>query len=458
MYKGIANKNPNAVLSASAQHDAAHGQNWTQRAWAFLLIAFPFMDIFLFRYSFRLFSGSLGYGPFLCMYVLLPFFVTRYVFPARVALTLGLVGVIGSFGVLNEVVSQGEFIKIFGSLILPYLYYWYLWQHLGENVIKGFQLYLRGAVIVSSIGLLLFLDSILPFGFHSAINVIFNINRVPATFGIRIASTLGEPTYFANSIAPAGFFALLRLFFKEQQWVPTLQQNGLWLSRRASWLILVTLVLAYSTIAFAGLVIAITLHLFIKRRIRALLITPVILFGLYSLATKIPEINERIQGLQNTDAIEEGDIHGSSAILYNHAVITWENFRRNPVFGTGLGSHVAATEKYSILRGTGLFAYEMQNAQDASSMFLRIASELGLFGIVLVLFFLISHYFTVHTTDLEGMVLKMISAAFLVTLLLQLFRQGNFILNGFPFYVYGYFFAWKQFKERSLVNEQPADL
>jgi len=56
------------------------------------------------------------------------------------------------------------------------------------------------------------------------------------------------------------------------------------------------------------------------------------------------------------------------------------------------------------------------------------------------------------------MVLKMISAAFLVTLLLQLFRQGNFILNGFPFYVYGYYFAWKQFKERKDFNSEEKGL
>ena len=96
----------------------------------------------------------------------------------------------------------------------------------------------------------------------------------------------------------------------------------------------------------------------------------------------------------------------------------------------------------------------MQNAPDASSMFLRIASELGLFGIVLVLFFLITHYFIVDTADREGLVLKMISAAFLVTILLQLFRQGNFILNGFPFYVYGYYFAWKQFRQRPQVEAE----
>ena len=79
-------------------------------------------------------------------------------------------------------------------------------------------------------------------------------------------------------------------------------------------------------------------------------------------------------------------------------------------------------------------------------MFLRIASELGLFGILLTLFFLRTQYFKVQLYDHEGLVLKLISAAFLVTLLLQLFRQGNFILNGFPFFVYGYFFAYQQFK------------
>ena len=42
------------------------------------------------------------------------------------------------------------------------------------------------------------------------------------------------------------------------------------------------------------------------------------------------------------------------------------------------------------------------------------------------------------------LVIKHIQAAFLVTILLQLFRQGNFILNGFPFFVLGYYFCFKQ--------------
>ncbi|HBP45802.1 MAG TPA: hypothetical protein DD635_07845, partial [Flavobacteriales bacterium] len=84
------------------------------------------------------------------MYVLLPFWVLRFRFPVRVAVTLGLIGLIGSSGVLEGVVESKEFIKVFGGLVLPYIYYWYLWQYFGEDVVRGFRIYLQGAFIVSA--------------------------------------------------------------------------------------------------------------------------------------------------------------------------------------------------------------------------------------------------------------------------------------------------------------------
>ena len=95
--------------------------NAIQQFCRFCLIAFPLLDLFLFRYTFSLFSGPLGYGPFICMYVLLPFWVLRFRFPVRVAVTLGLIGLIGSSGVLEGVVESKEFIKVFGGLVLPYI-------------------------------------------------------------------------------------------------------------------------------------------------------------------------------------------------------------------------------------------------------------------------------------------------------------------------------------------------
>jgi hypothetical protein len=380
------------------------------------------------------------------MYALLPFWVLQFRFPVRVALTLGLVGLVGSSGVLEGIVTSGEFAKVFGSLVLPYLYYWYLWQYLGEDVIRGFRLYLKGALIVSMVGLLIFLDSLFPVGIYAALSAFLNLNLIPGVFGIRIASTLGEPTYFANSIAPAGLFALWRLFFRQSDFDAYLQDRGLWLKGWQALAILVALVLTYSTMALVGMLVSFALILLIKRQLRTLLFSGFLVLLTVTIARTVPEINERLVGLRNVTEVADTNVHGSSAILYNHAVITWENFSRNPWVGSGLGSHPVATKKYGILRDTTAFAYAEQNAPDASSMFLRIASELGLFGILLTLFFLRTQYFKVQLYDHEGLVLKLISVAFLVTLLLQLFRQGNFILNGFPFFVYGYFFAYQQFK------------
>jgi hypothetical protein len=453
MYQRKSKGNTQPFFEIDSSRLLSSRKSLLQRSWTFILFAFPFIDIFLFRYSFNLFPGPLGYGPFLCMYLLLPVFVVRYKFPVKVTIALVLVGLIGSSGAVSGIVEQVEFVKVFGSLILPYLYYWYLWQFLGEDVVNGFRLYLKGAVIVSVIGLLVFIDSLISFGFYEFFNSILHITKVPAAFGIRISGTLGEPTYFANTIAPAGFFALLRLFFGESSVALRLKEQGLWLSRYHALVIVVTLVLTYSTIAFTGFLISVGLHLLIKRQVRTLLIAPIILVALFSVAQSIPEINDRIEGLQNASQVAEQDVHGSSAILYNHAVITWENFRRNPLFGTGLGSHAVATEKYTILERTKSSAYSEQNAPDASSMFLRIASELGLFGVLLTFYFLAKNYFVVNPGDDELLILKMISAACLVTILLQLMRQGNFILNGFPFFVYCYYFAWKQFRELSLGKQ-----
>ena len=420
--------------------------NAIQQFCRFCLIAFPLLDLFLFRYTFSLFSGPLGYGPFICMYVLLPFWVLRFRFPVRVALTLGLIGLIGSSGVLEGVVESKEFIKVFGGLVLPYIYYWYLWQYFGEDVVRGFRIYLQGAFIVSAIGLVIFLDNLFPIGVYSTLSTFLKMNLTPAAFGIRIASTLGEPTYFANSIAPAGLFSLWRLFFQQSDFDTYLKRQGLWLKRWKAVAILLALMLTYSAMALVGLLVSFALILLIKRQFRTMLFSGCLVLLTLTIARSVPEIDQRLRGLRNASEVAETNVHGSSAILYNHTVITWENFNRNPWIGTGLGSHPVATEKYSILGGTTAFAYADQNAKDASSMFLRIASELGLFGIILTLFFLRTHYFKVQIHDHDELMLKLISSAFLVTLLLQLFRQGNFILNGFPFFVYGYFFAFKKFK------------
>lgn len=444
-----------------SRHNKRPNESVSQRIIALAILAFPFIDIFLFRGTFRLFSGPLGYGPFICMYALLPVFVTRYPFPVRVIVILTLVGVVGSLGVSSGVVEQREFIKILGGLILSYTYYWYLWHHHDKNPFKIFRLYVNGAIAVSFIGLLTFLDSIVSFGFYGFINSFIRIGYLESEFGIRVGSTLGEPTYFASTIAPAGLLSLASLFFKNRKIGIALKKRNLLIGHTGAVTILLALITTSSAIAFTGLLLSLLMLLVVEFKFRAGIIVIPIAVALPSIVSINTDVASRFSGLQSIITDEDkglSDVHGSSAILYNHAHITWENFRRNPIFGTGLGSHPEASKRFGILFDTERGTLSEWNVQDASSMFLRIASELGLFGILLVLYFLHRNFFSLATDDASEIVLKVISLAFLTAILLNLFRQGNFILNGFPFFVYGYYFTRKQFESNQEMKLSSAPI
>ena len=435
-------------ILAEAMKNRERNRNALSKVGFLLVGLFPLMDIFLFRKLFILFPGPLGYGPFLCMYALLPFMVARHRAPFKIGSILLLIGLIGSSGWLSGDVELPSFIKSFGSLVLPYFYYWYLWQHYELDVTKAFHWYLNGATLVSIFGLVLFADSLMGLGLFQFLSQFFNLGReIPAFLGNRVVGTVGEPTYFANVIAPAAFFAIRRLFFTEPALSQELQSSQIQLSTKAAAGILTAQILTFSTIAYIGILLSFGFLFYFQRRIRSLLAFGVVSIVLMQAALSIPEIETRISGLSEIGAEVDIDVHGSSAVLYNHVVITRENFKQHPWIGSGLGSHTAATKKHTILRDTPLHPYAEQNAADASSMFLRIASELGLFGVVLCLFFLWKNYIPLPLNEPRKLVLKHIHTAFLLTILLQLFRQGNFILNGFPYFVFGLYFSRLQFQK-----------
>ena len=397
------------------------------------------------------------------MYLLLPFWVIKHKFPTDVFAAILVVCSIGSFGALRGIIPFMDFVKVVGSLVIPYTYYWYLWLFLGENVIRAFKLYLKGAYVVSIVGLLVFVDSLFHFGIYEAINSVLKISRHPAEFGIRISGTLGEPTYFASTIAPAAYFSIYNMFFSDSPIREKLREHDFIMGRIPTIIILLAFLLTYSTIALAGMFLSVIFVLMMKRQFKTLLASLGAVLLLATIAMTNVEVNNRIRGLLDlSSSMDDGsinpDAHGSSVVLYNHAIITWENLKRNPLFGSGLATHRVATTEYSIFKGTAYDAISDMNAQDASSMLLRIASELGLFGIAMVTLFLTKGFVVLRSTDPTLTILKLISSAFLVAIILNLLRQGNFILNGFPFFVFGYHFARKQFdiaKEKLAGRSEP---
>jgi len=393
-----------------------------------ILVAFPFIDLFLFRYSFILFPGPLGYGPLICMYVLLPIWMVRYAFPTKLVLALVAIALMGGSGVLTGIVNTFDFFKVWGGLVLSSTYYWYLWHHLQKDYLRGFQLYANGCVIVSIFGLLIFIDAIVPFGFHAFANSIINVAYVKGDLGIRVASTFGEPTYFATVVAPSSVFALRSLF------VVGYNENHreVQLNKWQSLTILIALALTFSTVAFAGIAIAAAMLFFRAKstKSRIGLVTSSLILAWSAMQTN--DIAARVNSFR-LDNIAIADMHGSSAILYNHFHIATQQAKENPLFGGGLCSHPLATERFSILRGTDLDVIYNKNNQDASSMFLRLLSEFGLFGVLGLLSFLF-----IYRPSTRHHYFREIAWVCFISIALQLFRQGNFVLHGFPFFLIAY--------------------
>ena len=410
------------------------------------VIILCFIPIFLFRYTFILFPGALGYGPFIAFYLLLPIFIIKYKVPFRELAWVVFILIVGASGVITGAIPNGVYIKVAGSIMLPYVFYAYVWRHFEYNVERLFTIYLKGAYAISVLGLLLFVDSFLGNNILHVLQLFISIKTIDASFGIRLASSLGEPTYFANIVLPAGVVGMFRLIVKKKKGI------GLdYLTKRKAIVFILALLLTYSAIAFVGLFLGGILLLLRHGAIRYAIIIPLILIFARIVIFQVPELEERYQGVLSVSTQEKqtGDFHGSSFILFNHAYITWMNLKENPLFGTGLGTHTIATDKYSLGNKGVEYHYRTQNAQDASSMLLRILSELGLFGGILVFIFLKRNFIPRVPED---PVLWLISTAIFVTIVMQLLRQGNYILNGFPFFVLGFVFTRHTFNKRHVYK------
>jgi hypothetical protein len=140
-------------------------------------------------------------------------------------------------------------------------------------------------------------------------------------------------------------------------------------------------------------------------------------------------------------------VHGSSFVFFNNYTVTKQNFIKNPIFGTGLGSHEFAYDKYSLNKIIGGI-YEF-NTGDANSLFLRTVSEVGLMGIIFIILFAFKYFVSNDLNQREIDDYWLIGNALLVLILLTYIRQGNYTYNGFFMYCWMYFYNSKNYNEYS---------
>jgi len=390
----------------------------------------------LYAYSYIFFEQPFElYLAYVIFLLFFPLFIIRFgipKLPVYVFIPLLISGVV--YCLTGDNTFQ-QFFKIFLGFFLSVLFYHYVVQQNNYDIKYLFKMYMQSAYIISIIGAFQVFSYLIRFTPGYNFRWIFNKwNPSPGGIGVRISSLLSEPAYYAAIIAPAFFVALYNILKRKEHFV----------SKRKSLLILAIYPLSYSSLGILGILIAILLLMINLGSVRyyLIMIPALYVIGTYSYRN-VDEFKDRMDGtleIYSTENIYSYDIHGSSFVLYNNSHIAWTNFKQHPLFGTGLGSHPIAFDRYSLTNEVGSVQIKF-NKMDANSMLLRLLSETGLYGVFFMLYILIKNLvFRWRSADEEYWLM---SNGIALIVLIYLLRQGHYFINGFPLFLWMHFYLGK---------------
>jgi hypothetical protein len=409
-------------------HNSAESNNRGYYAIVVSIYISIFINSFVFfKEPFEFYIGYLIY------IVLLPGFIRKYGLNRSLVWIFGILLVSGVYHVLIGNNDTGQFLKVYTGLLLSYVFYNFVIVEFDFDILRLFKWYLKGAYYAAVIGAMQFIS--FQVGFTPGYRLHWILNKwgfVPGgNFGIRINSVFGEPTYLGAVLSAAFFISIYNIFRK----------NPFYLSKFQSGLIIVIYILSFSGLGQIGIFLSIAflaISFGILRYIYFVIPAVMFLFGLfYNNSQDFQQRFDSIIVLFTTGKFELGKTHGSSFILYNNYVVAMENVKHNVLFGSGVGSHPKAFEKYSTAKYFKVYGFNL-NSQDANSMLLRLISETGLFGVGIFFFVIIKGY--VRRDPEYETYHWLVSNSILIMILLNLFRQGHYFLNGFPFFVILYYY------------------
>ncbi len=406
-----------------------------------IIVFLIYVSVFVNSYVFTKEPAEIyfGYAIFL---ILLPVFALKHPFPKSFLIIFPILLLSGILNIYLDNDTTPMFLKIFLGVFFSYLFYYYVLVQFEFNVEKLFQLYLKGCYFVAIIGLIQFVSYKIGFRYGYDYSWLLNKWGVArgGNFGIRINSIFGEPTYFATCISASVFVSIYNLLVKRPYY----------LSKRKSVLIFFVYCLSFSGVAYTAILVALIVLLINFGFIRYMFFfIPLLLGAFIYLYNNVSDFRERYDStidIFTTGKFSIGRTHGSSIILYDNYQVAMRNISNNYLLGSGLGSHPVAFSKYSITKDIGVGGIS-QNNQDASSMLFRLISETGLFGTGLFLFIYFRYFIKRKSESSIPDYFWIISGGIFVMITVNLLRQGHYFLNGFPFFIWMYYYNHVNYKK-----------
>jgi hypothetical protein len=299
--------------------------------------------------------------------------------------------------------------QIIGITITCVYFYNLIKLYTKEELIN---LYNRLSVIIAIIGYPLYFLRI-------------NLNVNP---DFRFSSLLTEPAHYAIVVIPACYY-----FLKTKQY-------------KYFSIIFLSLILTESSIAYLGCALMFTLPYFRFSRLKyAFGIVPFVFMILYFVYNNNEKVKMRFDDTYeslkviNTGKFNERTNLSTYALLSNF-YIAKSNFIEHPL-GTGIGSHYFMyTNKYDKFMRAPSYIKTLKldkiNSKDAASLFIRLFSEFGIFGILIVFFFL---YFVLKSFQDNNLIFEQGVGIYF---LLKLFRDGHYFPPEFFFFIILFYFSY----------------
>ena len=295
-------------------------------------------------------------------------------------------------------------------------------------------------------------------GFKSGYDLSYLIinNQQISTSGImlRVTSICGEPPVLAYALIFAINIAIFRM----------LTGDCTFLKHKIQAVILfMGMILTYSTIGYMSMILSFCFILFwnlkkINLKSCFLLISVVIIFfciGKTGITGRIYQTlsSVKISSVEkNLDINRTVNLNRSSYDLAVHFLRAYYDFQENPFIGKGLGSYnysknAQKLESFSYMKEIDF------SKEDTISFVLKVISELGLFGvIVLIIFILFNFIYDFGRKNIKNKYI-LFNCAALVYILFRLIRSPTYYTEGMFIFFWLYYFSKQKFlEERAKEN------
>jgi hypothetical protein len=256
----------------------------------------------------------------------------------------------------------------------------------------------------------------------------------------KITSIFPEPAHFCEAMMPAFFVSLVAV-----------SHSTTIFDKWKSWVIIISFLLSFSAVGYVGVLFSMLLLSINYGKIRHVLVGALLIpLFLFIASSEVGEIKTRVDDTFNviTRTSELHVVNLSTYSLLSNWGAAYHSFLDNPLFGGGIGSHkityfknidnvLGIDEEMSQQHGLMVL-----NAEDAGSLFNRLLSETGLFGLfAFMLFIYKGHILRIND---KSSYLWIINNAILAVFIIRLLRGGHYFIYGFFFFFWAYYFSKMQ--------------